>query len=119
MNYIGRAKKPGGKPKYEATYEINASLDISVPEFEQLVSHEVVPVHVTTFAYLQDLYVRGLVRLEATVLTMNTGAAALFEDTAKLRVGSLSHNATMTLASIANGIRTERISISLNTPMCF
>jgi hypothetical protein len=79
MNYIGRARKPDGSPKYEATYEINASLQISVPEFEQLVSHEVVPGHVTTFAYLQDLYVRGKAGFEATVLTMNTRAATLFE----------------------------------------
>ncbi len=79
MNYIGRARTPEGKPKYEATYEINASLRISVPEFEQLISHEVVPGHVTTFAYLQDLYVRGAVGFEATILTMNTRAATLFE----------------------------------------
>jgi hypothetical protein len=79
MNYIGRARNADGTPKYEATYEINASLQMSVPEFEQLVSHEVVPGHVTTFAYLQDLYVRGIVGFEATVLTMNTRAATLFE----------------------------------------
>jgi len=79
MNYIGRARKSDGTPHYEANYEINASLDISVPEFEQLVSHEVVPGHVTTFAYLQNLYVRGLAGFEATVLTMNTRAATLFE----------------------------------------
>ncbi len=79
MNYLGRARKPDGSPQYEATYEINASLQISVPEFEQLVSHEVVPGHVTTFAYLQDLYVRGKAGFEATVLTMNTRAATLFE----------------------------------------
>ncbi len=79
MNYIGRARNADGSPKYEATYEINASLQISVPEFEQLVSHEVVPGHVTTFAYLQDLYVRGKAGFEATVLTMNTRAATLFE----------------------------------------
>jgi hypothetical protein len=79
MNYLGRARRPDGAPEYEATYEINASLEISVPEFEQLVSHEVVPGHVTTFAYLQNLYVRGLVGFEASVLTMNTRAAALFE----------------------------------------
>ena len=79
MNYIGRARTPQGKPKYEATYEINASLHISVPEFEQLISHEVVPGHVTTFAYLQDLYVRGLVGFETTVPTMNTRAATLYE----------------------------------------
>ena len=79
MNYIGRARKADGSPQYEATYEINASLSISVPEFEQLVSHEVVPGHVTTFAYLQDLYVRGKAAFEASVLTMNTRAATLFE----------------------------------------
>jgi hypothetical protein len=79
MNYVGRARNQDGTPKYEATYEINASLKMSVPEFEQLVSHEVVPGHVTTFAYLQNLYVRGLVGFEATVLTMNTRAATLFE----------------------------------------
>jgi hypothetical protein len=79
MNYLGRGREADGRPKYEATYEINASLQISVPEFEQLVSHEVVPGHVTTFAYLQNLYVRGKVNFEATVLTMNTRSAALFE----------------------------------------
>lgn len=79
MNYLGRARNKDGSPKYEATYEINASLKMSVPEFEQLVSHEVVPGHVTTFAYLQNLYVRRLAGFEATVLTMNTRAATLFE----------------------------------------
>ena len=79
MNYIGRARNEDGTPQYEASYEINASLQISFPEFEQLVSHEVVPGHVTTFAYLQDLYVRGKAGFEATVLTMNTRAATLFE----------------------------------------
>jgi len=79
MNYIGRARNADGTPQYEAAYEINASLQISFPEFEQLVSHEVVPGHVTTFAYLQDLYTRGKAGFEATVLTMNTRAATLFE----------------------------------------
>ena len=79
MNYLGRARNADGSPKYEASYEINASLQISFPEFQQLVSHEVVPGHVTTFAYLQNLYFRGLVGFEATVLTMNTRAATLFE----------------------------------------
>ncbi len=79
MNYVGRARNADGSPQYEASYEINASLQISVPEFYQLISHEVVPGHVTTFAYLQNLYVRGLAGFEATVLTMNTRAAALFE----------------------------------------
>jgi hypothetical protein len=79
MNYLGRARRADGRPQYEATYEINDSLQISVPEFEQLVSHEVVPGHVTTFAYLQDLYVRGKAGFEASVLTMNTRSATLFE----------------------------------------
>jgi hypothetical protein len=79
MNYFGRARNADGTPQYEAGYEINASLQISYPEFEQLVSHEVVPGHVTTFAYLQNLYVQGKVDFEATVLTMNTRAATLFE----------------------------------------
>ena len=79
MNYLGRKRRADGSPEYEATYEINASLDISLPEFMQLVSHEVVPGHVTTFAYLQDLYWRRAVGFEASVLTMNTRAAALFE----------------------------------------
>jgi len=79
MNYLGRARNADGTPQYEASYEINASLEMSYPEFEQLVSHEVVPGHVTTFAYLQNLYVRGKAGFEATVLTMNTRAATLFE----------------------------------------
>jgi hypothetical protein len=79
MNYIGRARNPDGTPQYEASYEINSSLQMSYPEFEQLVSHEVVPGHVTTFAYLQSHYVHGQVGFEATVLTMNTRAATLFE----------------------------------------
>jgi hypothetical protein len=79
MNYLGRARTPEGKPEYEASYEINASLQISQPEFRHLVSHEVVPGHVTTFAFLQDLFWRGEVGFEASVLTMNTRCAALFE----------------------------------------
>ena len=79
MNYLGHARRPDGSPEYEATYELNAALEISVPEFQQLVSHEVVPGHVTTFAYLQDLFVRGLLGFEASVLTMNTRAGVLFE----------------------------------------
>lgn len=79
MNYLGRQRHPDGAPAYEASYEINASLQISLPEFAQLVSHEVVPGHVTTFAYLQNLYVREKAGFEASVLTMNTRAATLFE----------------------------------------
>jgi hypothetical protein len=92
MNYIGRARNAARSPKYDATYEINASLQMSFPEFEQLVSHEVVPGHVTTFAYLQNLYVRGKAGFEATVLTMNTRAATLFE--------GIANNAIL----IANGV---------------
>jgi len=73
------ARNRDGSPQYEATYEINASLEISYPEFLQLVSHEVVPGHVTTFAWLQNLFVRGEVGFEASVLPMNTRAATLFE----------------------------------------
>ena len=79
MNYLGHARKADGSPEYEATYEINASLQISMPEFEQLVSHEVVPGHVTTSACLQNLFIRGKVGFEATVQTMNTRGAALSE----------------------------------------
>jgi hypothetical protein len=93
MNYVGRARHGDGSPKYEATYEINASLQISVPEFEQLVSHEVVPGHVTTFAFLQNLYMHGKAGFEATVLTMNTRAAALFEGIANNAI-LMAHGAT-------------------------
>jgi hypothetical protein len=79
MNYLGHARKPDGSPEYEATYELNASLEISAPEFQQLVSHEVVPGHVTTFAYLQNLFVRGLAGFTASLLTMNTRDAVLSE----------------------------------------
>ncbi len=79
MNYLGRARRTDGSPEYEATYEINAALEISIPEFEHLVSHEVVPGHVTTFAFLQNLYVRGKVGFESSVQTMNTRGAALCE----------------------------------------
>ena len=79
MNYLGRARDESGAPLYEATYELNVSLQISVPEFAQLVAHEVVPGHVTTFALAQGLYVQGQVGFEATVLTMNTLGATLFE----------------------------------------
>jgi hypothetical protein len=79
MSYLGRARRPDGRPEYEAAYEINAALEISLPEFMHLVSHEVVPGHVTTFAFLQDLWWRRVVGFEASVLTMNTRAATLFE----------------------------------------
>ena len=79
MNYVGRARNADGSPQYEATYEINASLEISVPEFEQLVGHEVVPGHVTTSALIQGLYVRGRVGFESTILAMNTRWGTLAE----------------------------------------
>ncbi|HSD21906.1 MAG TPA: hypothetical protein VLC54_17780 [Anaeromyxobacter sp.] len=79
MNYVGRARNRDGSPQYEATYEINAALDISVPEFVDLVSHEVVPGHATNFALAQALYVQGKLGFEGTVLTMNTRGAALSE----------------------------------------
>lgn len=79
MNYLGRARNRDGSPRYEATYEINAALEISVPEFAQLVSHEVIPGHVTNFALAQALYVQKKLGFEATVLTMNTRGAALSE----------------------------------------
>ena len=93
MNYLGRARDAGGAPEYEATYEINASLEISLPEFEQLISHEVVPGHVTTFAYLQNLFTRGKAGFEASVLTMNTRGAALFEGLANNAI-LIAHGAT-------------------------
>ena len=79
MNYLGRARNRDGSPQYEATYEINAALQISMPEFIQLVSHEVVPGHVTTFAWIQALQAHGKLGFESTVLTMNTRGAALSE----------------------------------------
>ncbi len=79
MNYLGRARRADGSPEFEATYELNAALEISIPEFVQLVAHEVVPGHVTTFAYLQHLYCTGAAGFEASVPTMNTRAATLSE----------------------------------------
>ncbi len=79
MNYVGRARNADGSPRYEATYEINAALQISIPEFVQLVAHEVVPGHVTNFALAQALHVQGKLGFEGTVLTMNTRGAALSE----------------------------------------
>jgi hypothetical protein len=79
LNYLGRERDGAGAPRYEATYELNTSLQISVPEFADLVSHEVVPGHATTFALAQGLYVQGRLGFEGTVLTMNTRGATLFE----------------------------------------
>lgn len=79
MNYVGRARRQDGTPEYEANYEINGALQISIPEFRHLISHEIVPGHVTTYAFLQNLYERGKVFFEATVLPMNTPCATLLE----------------------------------------
>jgi hypothetical protein len=79
MNYLGRKRTADGRPLYDASYEINASLEISVPEFMHLVSHEVVPGHVMTFAYVQHLYVLGKVGFEGTMLTMNSRYSTLAE----------------------------------------
>jgi len=86
MNYLGRKRRPDGEPEYEATYEINADLEISRPEFEQLVAHEVVPGHVMTSAIIQHLYHRGQLGFEATILTMNSRGATLFEGIANAAV---------------------------------
>ena len=79
LNYLGRERDERGAPRYEATYELNASLQISVPEFANLVAHEVVPGHATTCALAHGLHVRGALGFEATVLTMNTRGATLSE----------------------------------------
>jgi len=79
MNYLGRERNADGLPLYDASYEINASLEISIPEFMHLVSHEVVPGHVMTFAYVQHLYVLGKVGFEGTMLTMNSRYSTLAE----------------------------------------
>lgn len=79
MNYIGRAKRDDGSPAYEAEYEINAKIEKSQAEFMHLVAHEVVPGHVTTFAYIQHLFHRGEAGFEATILTMNTRFSTLAE----------------------------------------
>ncbi|HTN52400.1 MAG TPA: hypothetical protein VML50_08380 [Anaeromyxobacter sp.] len=93
MNYLGRARRPDGTPEYEATYEVNASLQISAPELVDLVAHEVVPGHVTTFALLQALHAGGALGFEATVLTMNTRGAALSEGIANAAL-LLAHGVT-------------------------
>ncbi|MBN2369857.1 MAG: hypothetical protein JXO72_05170 [Vicinamibacteria bacterium] len=79
MNYLGRARRPDGSPEFEATYEINASLQISVTEFQQLISHEIVPGHVMTFACLQSLFTRGYLGFESSIPAMNTRGSTLHE----------------------------------------
>jgi hypothetical protein len=73
--HAGCCQDGGGAPKYEAkcfTEDFRAGV-------EQLISHEVVRGHVTTFAYLRSRYAQKQVHFEATVLTMNTRAVTLFE----------------------------------------
>jgi hypothetical protein len=82
LNYLGRERDAAGAPLHEATYELNTSLRISVPEFANLVAHEVVPGHAMTFALAHALHVQGRLGFEGTVLTMNTRVATLFEGVA-------------------------------------
>ncbi len=79
MNYVGRVRNARGEPEYEATYEINGSLEISVPEYLCLISHEVLPGHVMTFALMQHLFLTGGVGFEGTILTMNSRYSTLAE----------------------------------------
>jgi hypothetical protein len=78
LNYVG-GRGPSGELRCDANLELNTSLDVSEAEFENLICHEVVPGHVTTFAFLQSLYYRGLVDFEASIITMNTRASCLYE----------------------------------------
>jgi len=84
MNYIGRERLADGSPAYEAEYEINAKIEKSQAEFRHLVAHEVVPGHVTTFAYLQNLYHRVEAGFETTILTMNSRFSTLAEGIANV-----------------------------------
>jgi len=93
MNYLGRARGADGSPRYEATYEINAQLEISIPELVQLVSHEVVPGHVTNIALLQALYHRRRLGFEVTVQAMNTRDGTLCEGIANNAI-LLAHGVT-------------------------
>jgi hypothetical protein len=79
MTYLGRARRADGQPEYEARCEINGSLEISAPELVEFVSHEVVPGHVTSLAYLQALYVQGVVGFEATVQVLSGRCCTLLE----------------------------------------
>jgi hypothetical protein len=79
LNYIGRQRRPDGTPHYEATYEINTSLAMAVPELVHFLSHEIVPGHVATYALLQSLHERQLAGFEATLLTLGTPHSALAE----------------------------------------
>ena len=81
LNYLGKARTPDGDPEFEATYEINAALEISEPEFWHLISHEVVPGHIMNFALLHYLYHTGAegYGFESTIQTMNSRGSTLAE----------------------------------------
>lgn len=79
MSYLGQARTADGRPEYEALCEINASLEMSAPELYEMVCHEVVPGHVTTFAFIQHLSVLGRIGFEGTVLTLNSRHNTLVE----------------------------------------
>lgn len=93
MNYLGRQRDERGEPLYEATYEINAKLEISRPEFAALVAHEVVPGHVMTYALVQHLGFRGRLGMEATIQTMSSRGATLNEGIANAAL-LLAHGVT-------------------------
>jgi len=81
LNYHGRKRDDNGQPLYEATYEINGNLEMSLPEFLFLISHEVVPGHIMNYALLHHLYQTEApgYGFETTVPTMNSRASTLAE----------------------------------------
>ena len=86
MRYLGLERSPEGDPQYEASFKINAALEISKDELRCLVAHEVVPGHVMTFALLQNLYHRGRLGFEATIPMKGTRACTLHEGIANAAI---------------------------------
>lgn len=86
LNYLGRKRRFSGAPEYEATYEINAALEISFPEFWYLIAHEVVPGHIMNYALLHYLYFTKTpgFGFETTIRTMNTPGGTLAEGLANI-----------------------------------
>jgi hypothetical protein len=78
LNYVG-ARSQDGTLTYNSNLELNASRESNAAEFECLISHEVVPGHVTTFAYLQHLLSKQRLPFVTSILTMNTRSSCLFE----------------------------------------
>jgi len=78
MNYLGRAPPRRRKPGIRSSYEINASLQISFPSFSSWSAMRWSPArhHLRLSSELYSARVGGF---EASVLTMNTPAAPLFE----------------------------------------